>query len=366
VTHDPLAQMTQLLRGEIADHDYVATIPAGRDEAIAKLQQALHARAAQNRRRRFVSRLALAAGVIAVVGGGTLAARHYGASSELGRMRDPDVTAMRDGHAETLGAGARVAEGTELRTPPGGEAHLDFDSGTHVTLGADARLRLVEQSKKKRFSLETGSMFAKVAKLGADERFVVATPDAEIEVRGTAFRVSVVDGDPTCEGGTPTRLEVTEGTVVVRHAGSESRVTAGGRWPSCPARANVAVAAPPPVAPQTLAAAGSVPTVAPVPLPVPAPTAVATSSRLSEQNDMFERAMRAKRDGHTSQALAGFDAFLAKYPGSPLAEGAATERMRLLATTDPSRAASAARDYLKRWPRGVARAEAEGLAAASP
>ena len=84
-------------------------------------------------------------------------------------------------------------------------------------------MRLVEQSQRKRFSLEAGSLFAKVAKLTADERFVVATPDAEVEVRGTAFRVTIVPADRACEDGSPTRLEVTEGVVVVRHAGVEHR-----------------------------------------------------------------------------------------------------------------------------------------------
>ena len=101
-----------------------------------------------------------------------------------------------------------------------------------MTIGGSSRVRLVEQSQRKRFSLESGSFFAKVAKLTADERFVVATPDAEVEVRGTAFRVTIVPGDPTCAGGSPTRLEVSEGVVVVRHSGTEVRVAAGERWPS--------------------------------------------------------------------------------------------------------------------------------------
>lgn len=372
--HDPLTRMTDLLRGAVAPEGDVAAMPAGRDEAIAKLAIALRERAERNRRQRIYGTLAVAAGVMALVGGGVLAMHGQGAgvaSNQLGRVRDPDVTAMRDGHAETLGAGTRVAEGTELRTAQGGEAHLDFDTGTAVTIESAARVRLVEQSKSKRFALEAGSLVAKVAKLGAGERFVVVTPDAEIEVRGTQFRVALVAGDASCEGGTPTRLDVTEGTVVVRHGGTESRVTAGQHWPSCPSRpvsqgtTNLA-AAPAPTAPQTLAAAPTVPTVAPVPLPQQPGSAGSAGSRLSEQNDLFEQAMRAKRDGRSGQALAGFEKFLARYPDAPLAEGAAAERMRILAAGDRARGAAAAREYLKHWPRGTARVEAEGLAAGSP
>src|SRR4029079_10605942 len=125
------------------------------------------------------------------------------------------------------------------------EAHLDFDSGTRVTLGSAGRVRLVEQSQSKRFALEAGSFFAKVARLAVDERFVVATPDAEVEVRGTAFRVTIVPGNAACAGGTPTRLDCSEGVVVVRHAGAEVRVGAGERWPACdPASAQASSSVP--------------------------------------------------------------------------------------------------------------------------
>src|SRR4029079_18734675 len=90
------------------------------------------------------------------------------------------------------------------------EAHLDFDSGTRVTLGSAGRVRLVEQSQSKRFALEAGSFFAKVARLAVDERFVVATPDAEVEVRGTAFRVTIVAGDAGCGEGTPPPLDMSK------------------------------------------------------------------------------------------------------------------------------------------------------------
>jgi len=65
---------------------------------------------------------------------------------------------------------------------------------------------------------------AAVAKLKPGERFVVATPDAEVEVKGTRFEL-VVDGETSrCEPVLRTRLTVQEGVVAVRHEGREVRI----------------------------------------------------------------------------------------------------------------------------------------------
>jgi hypothetical protein len=237
---------------------------------------------------------------------------------------------------------------------------------------------LIEQRTSKRFAVESGRLTAKVAKLGAGERFVVATPDAEVEVRGTAFRVSVVTPDPGCGDGTPTRLEVTEGVVVLRRAGGETRVAAGERWPEC-AEAAVLNAVAPPSLPPPLLPPSPAPSTVEAPLRSPAPpspsaspsppssiapprvaAAAAAGSKLPEQNDLYDSAMRDKNAGKTREALAALDRFLAAYPDGPLAESASAERFRLLRG---SARVGAARDYLTRWPQGFARAEAEAIAA---
>jgi hypothetical protein len=89
---------------------------------------------------------------------------------------------------------------------------------------------------------------------------------------------------------------------------------------------------------------------------------MAPASSLSEQNDLFAGAMRDKRAGRRAEALAGLERLLATYPRGPLAESGTVERFRLL---DGAAQAQAARDYLSRWPRGFARAEAEALASPS-
>ena len=365
-TPDPLKAITQELRNAVDDPGDVDALPPGRDEAITRIADALRARSRARRRERLRAPLLVAAAFVLVSAGAFAVHRSQrdaasGATArtgtDLGRLGEQSgaVTALRDGHAEAVTSGARLGEGTELRTSGSSEASLDFDSGTHVTVGGASRVRLVEQTASKRFALEAGSFSAKVAKLGADERFVVTTPDAEVEVRGTAFRVTLVPSDPTCEGGTPTRLEVTEGVVVVTHAGTQVRVGAGARWPDCA----TAIAATPSVA---VAVPARPPTVAST-RPVASSTRPAASSHLAEQNDLFDEAMRRKRAGDASGAVGQLDRLLSTFPGGPLSEGAAAERMRLLVTADPARAPGAARSYLSSYPQGFARAEAEAIVA---
>lgn len=366
MTHDPLLDVTRLLSEAVRDPGDVGTVPAARNEAIDELAEALRARARARRRRRIVGSLAVAAGAAALVGAGVFAARHEptAASTELGHVHEPTgaVTVVQNGHAATLGADAVIAEGSELRTPAGAEARLDFASGTRVTIGGETHVRLVEQSKKKRFALEAGSISAKVAKLRSGERFVVATSDTEIEVHGTEFRVSVVKADPSCGAGTPTRLLVTEGVVAVRHAGVESLVAAGETWPRCrePSSA-VAPNAPPPPASDGNAAPPPVPHPAVVHRP-PAPAASA-GTPLAEQNELYREAMRLKQEGRPAAAIATLDRLVERYPHGPLSESARLQRMRILATTERARAATAAKDYLERHPDGFGRTEAEALLA---
>lgn len=374
MTHDPLVDVTRLLSEAVRDPGDVTAVPVARDEAIERLAGALRARARARRRRRIFGSLAIAASAAGLVGAGIFAERHDhdAARSELGRVHEPAgaVTVVHGGRAASLGADALVAEGSELRTPANAQARLDFASGTKVTLGGETHVRLVEQSKKKRFALEAGSIAAKVAKLGHGERFVVATSDSEIEVHGTEFRVSIVEPEPSCGGGTPTRLQVTEGIVAVRHAGVETLVLAGETWPRCDAP--ISAAALPPgrsESPRIVAGdrSGAPPSthsvVAHQPSPSPAAPASPARSPLTEQNDLYSQAMREKQEGLSAAAIATLDQLLEKYPHGPLSESARLQRMRILGATDRTRAVGAATEYLERYPSGFGRAEAEALAA---
>lgn len=339
-----------------------APSPGDRAAAISAIEQAIAARARSRRRNRWMGALAAAAAVALVAGGAVHEIRHR--SPQLAGAPAAQAPAAAAGNALVVGyavAGAAsvvssgstaplserrtLPAGSRVVTPTGGRVMLAFATGTDVALGEAADMTIAGEGATQALRLDHGSLDLHVAKLAADQRFLVETPDAEVEVRGTAFKVSLVSPDAACGAGTPTRVSVTEGVVVVRHSGVESRVEAGQQWPSGCAQAAVAARGPSP-------SAGT-----------RGPGSAAPASSLGEQNDMFADAMAAKRRGDSGEALADFDRFLARYPSSPLAESAMVERMRLLRGVDPGRAPAAARQYVGRYPNGFARAEAEAILA---
>jgi hypothetical protein len=328
-----------------------------RADAISAIERAIAARRQARRRNRWLGVLSSAAAVALVAGGAVYEMRHHSqavASSPATQSHGPAETQVVGytvtGAASVVSSGASaplserrtLPAGSRVVTPAGGHVMLAFATGTDVALGEAADMTIADEGATQSLRLDHGSLDLHVAKLSADQRFLVQTPDAEVEVRGTAFKVSLVPADATCGAGTPTRVAVSEGVVVVRHAGVESRVEAGQQWPSGCAQPAVA------------ARAGS---------SAHGPAAPAPASSLGEQNDMFADAMAAKRRGDAGEALADFDRFLARYPASQLAESATVERMRLLRTADPGRAAAAAQKYIGRYPNGFARAEAEAILA---
>lgn len=333
-----------------------------RARAIAAIEVAIAARARRRRRTRWVSVVAAAAAVVAATVGVSRHFVHRGQTAATASA--PAATASHDvgivahdmtggasiiaaGSAAPLPEGRPLAQGSRIVTPTNGRVLLAFATGTSAVLQQGADLTVNNAGGEQNLALDSGSVSLHVAKLGADERFLVHTRDTEVEVRGTAFQVTVAPSDPSCGGGTTTRVAVTEGVVVVRHAGVESRVAAGELWPSGCDRP----ASPP----------------APTAIRAPAvPPSSGPGSTLGDQNDLFAAATAAKRRGDTSEALAGFSRFLVKYPSSPLAESASVERMRLLRSSDSPAAPSAARQYLARYPGGFAHAEAEAIVAGSP
>ena len=250
--------------------------------------------------------------------------------------------------ATRLGEAVTLGEGSHTVAAADGRVLLSFSTGTKLTLEEGGDLTIVNEAATELFTLSGGSLRADVAKLSAGQRFVVRTRDAEVEVRGTSFRVEVSPQDALC--GTTTRLTVFEGVVVVRASEGETRVAAGESWPrgcasAVGAMSPLAVARGPSVAVDRRHS-----------------PSVDVASTLAAQNDAFARAIAAKRRGTTDEALAWFDSFLSLYPGSALAESATVEKMRLLASRDRARASGVAKTYLAAYPAGFARAEAESLA----
>jgi ferric-dicitrate binding protein FerR (iron transport regulator) len=332
-----------------------------RAASIAAIERAIARRSRQRSMARWALGVAAAAAIL--VGFGIVSRALSGKghlSVEVATSgRDPPIVAHSVGGGASVvvsGARAPLLEGAELDTgsrivtPPNGRATLSFATGTSIDLGEGADLTIGGAAGSQTLRIATGFAELRVAKLSPGQRFLLTTPDAEIEVRGTQFRVAVTQPDPRCGEGTLTRVTVTEGVVSVRHGGVEDRVSAGTAWPAeCPG--------PEP------AGASSVPRSQPVGAEKPRSSPPSSTSGLAEQNNLFGEAAAAKRRGDLPGALSNLNRLLAKYPGSALAESAYAERMRLLRVTNPALAAAAARDYLARYPQGFAQTQAEAIAA---
>lgn len=318
-----------------------ATEPAAaaRGDAIAAIAAALNDRKQRARRRR-VATVALASAAAAA------------AALVWARPRANPNAVRVEGQAQLVHEGAPL---TSPRTLTAGDrivgaGKVILATGTHVVLEQESDVGVANVGASSIFDVKSGRVRFEVAKLGGAERFVVRTSDAEVEVRGTVFAVSVVTPEARC-GATPTRVSVREGVVVVRHGGVETKLIAGDSWPRCESEAPAAA---------TTAAPKPPPTMAPI-LPSGSPplAAIPKPTDLAAQNDLFAEGIAKKRGGDREGAIAAFDRLLSKWPGSAHAENASAERMRL--ATGP-RAVTYAKAYLARFPHGFAASEARAIA----
>jgi hypothetical protein len=286
-----------------------------------------------------------------------------------------DGASFLDSNGEVpLGASVRLFAGGRIATAPGGGARLQLSTGTRLELQPLTTLTLQSHDALQRFALTRGGLEARVAKLAPDERFVIDTPDEQVEVRGTEFHLEVLSTAEACGGGSRTRLEVTEGVVEVRSSGALARVAAGQHWPSdCePPAPNAAAAAggtsggdagaPGPRQHGVAGARASQADRRAAPRPRSARPERAARSLIAEQNVLFQRGVEAQRQGQAEQALAAYAELIERFPSSPLAENAAVARIRLSLGADPARARREAANYLARYPRGFARREAQRIA----
>jgi ferric-dicitrate binding protein FerR (iron transport regulator) len=345
-----------------------APAPADRGRAIAVMERAMR----RKRRRRLAVRSLFAAAAVAVLGVGvgrialhrvsTVAGQVASAPAPtsvtvVGHPRGGGATVVETGAHAPLTEGHFLAAGSRILAQPDGHVVLSVSTGTRLTVEENGDVAIIDSGLDEIFAIRAGALRADVAKLGPGRRFVIRTPDAEVEVHGTSFRVAMGDADPACEDGAVTRVNVYEGVVTVRHAGKEVRLTAGQDWPSgCLAKQE-------PPAPRVAKAhaPASSSRVAPVESAPSATDPEQIASDLREQNDLFGRAMRAKRRGASAEAIEGFATFVARYPSSSLVESALVQRMRVLRDADPALAVRAARQYLSRYPKGFARNEAEAI-----
>jgi hypothetical protein len=319
------------------DEAGTATTLPDRTASVAAIERALRARG----RRRLVPWLGwgvAAAAAVVLMSVGWRTARPTGPATAGGVARGeaaPDTkmaVADVDGPGATIetpqGAraatrGDRLAVGTSVRVPGTGHLLLALDTGTRLRVGASSRVRLTALDTTQRFDVESGTLEADVAKVPLGGRFIVATADAEVEVKGTRFEVAVAPAPSACAPFTRTQVIVQEGLVAVRFAGGEVRLPAGSVWPSC---------APPPAPAARSGHSRTRQPQASAPTGDGAPSAAgrADASTLAEQNDLFAAALSARRRGDLGEAIHWLDRLIGRYPTGQLIESARAERQRLL------------------------------------
>jgi FecR protein len=351
---EALDRITHLLRAE-ADSEAGPSAPEvsalNRERAIRVIEEALRAKREQKAKRTWyvggsvAGSLALAAAAALWI----VTARKETANAELAHVSQASGAMFADNAPLKLGDVLR--EGAAIHSIS--DAEFQYTSGTLVHLDPGSHVGLTSQGKAKSFVVSEGTLTAHVAKLKTDERFLVRTVDTEVEVRGTIFAVTVVPADSQCGGSASaslTRVNVTEGVVVVRNEGKSVTLRAGDHWPNCEAKAAAIE-----VRTKEGASFSDLPKAKPGvggALQAPSPEAHST---LATQNDLFADAMQKKRAGNTQGALEALGRLTREFPKGPLLESASAERMRILAT------AGSAREYLRRYPEGFAKAEAEAL-----
>lgn len=345
-------------------------VTGDRERGIATIERAMQARARQKRLLWATSACAAAAALLLSLQASRFlrAAESKPAAVAIGAAPAGRGAAVYAGdRQQPLRDGTQLGAGQRIETPVDGGASLKLSTGTSIDLGGSASFGVESQGALEHFSLQRGGLSAHVAKLGAGQRFIVATPDAEVEVRGTRFRVSVLDAPAACGQGSRTRLWVTEGVVEVRDANMAVMVRAGEHFPADCSVEQAASDAPTAEVDEAKlggsekqpAAEASSGSKAPDGRPGPD-----RASALTEQNDAFAEALALRRRGDVPGALRAYQNVITRFPHSALAENATVARMRLLAASHDARAKSEAERYLARYPAGFAVKEAEQLVTA--
>lgn len=234
-----------------------------------------------------------------------------------------------------------------------------------------------------RITLHAGTAAFHVEHLQNDEKFFVQLPDGLIEVRGTRFVVDVLEGKTHS-------VEVTEGIVWLDVPTFHGLLHAGERWPRIetamsdkpapkdptpmevlPPSTNPepvvvneksadGASSPAPNLPKTASNSSSLPEEPANALPTPATSAVTPKD---EAGPRFAEAMAAFSAGNDGRADQLFSEFIRDFPRDGRAEDAMFLRAKSRARRgDTAGAAAIAREYLRAFPRGFRRPEAERLA----
>jgi hypothetical protein len=226
-----------------------------------------------------------------------------------------------------------------------------------------------------RGTLTSGAASFHVEHLGPGQRFLLALPDGDLEVRGTRFTVRAHDGATE-------EVVVTEGVVAlhIRDHG-EIVLRAGERWPRGDAATpSPSMASPLPSASDAVQSAPVATAARPAAkqpeATQPAATQPAAStSRASADaerktfvaSERFVAAMTVFNAGSYARADALLGSFMTDFPSDPRREDAlflsAVARDRM---GDHAAAAARAREYVRAYPAGLRQREARKLAGEPP
>jgi hypothetical protein len=331
--------------------NYIQSLPIGprpacdrgarRDRVLPSLPAYAEREVQRVRRRRTLLRAAS----VTVVGGATIAAavwvglpssrRTAPAQAHSDSISPAQALTVIDGAVllewggvrRTLHAGDSIglAEIGAIEASADMPARVRLSDVVALTLAPFSRLRPIKTGGGRSggtppalevIALERGRVHLEVKKLGDAHRFHVVTPDADVEVRGTAFDVVLRPG-----GVPQTCVSVDEGLVLVA-SGLESRLLSrGARW-GCDDVRTGTTAVQTEQAPQVLAkrlghASRSVASHLDV-------------SDLGVQNRLFQIALTAERAGRFDDAIRTYRGLLARVPHGPLA---AQARANLAAVT---------------------------------
>jgi TolA-binding protein len=228
----------------------------------------------------------------------------------------------------------------EIQASEGGQFHVKH-AGPQLLLG-----------------VVPGTYAAHVQKLTSAQRFLMRLPDGELEVHGTRFLV-VVDASSTRS------VSVSEGLVALRIQGQhELLLHPGDAW-SAPAPAPSSAPASIPAVTPAAARGDVTPVDGASPAP-PAHASLTSSSALKapklDAGAAFARAMTAYSRGDYAESERLFLAFERDFPRDARTEDSAFLRVTARARRGDAEGAKAlARDYLRRFPTGLRRVEAERL-----
>jgi hypothetical protein len=220
-----------------------------------------------------------------------------------------------------------ILPGASLKTLEKAAASLETEAGVRLELGADATLLLTDigpSRPKTRVTLREGRLSVRVPPLVAGAQFSVVTPTATVTVHGTAFTVEVDEGT---EEPSRTCVRVTEGTVSVRHAVGEQRVSAGGSW-GCDRRARAE--SPRSESPPAASSRGTSRQTASAARGSSSMTSSAERSTLAVEAQLLQTALGAERRGELALAEKTLVSLLAAFPNSVVAPEAraALDRVR--------------------------------------